>query len=378
MRREFGASDRAFEGEVDAFLDAHWPRDAVLNFTHEENWRRALVQRGWSVPSWPQAAGGPGWSATQIFIWRRACAARGVPQTDDPAIDIVGPLLLRHATAAQQARYLPEIRDYLCRWCVGFAEPECGDDWTALSTNVTLVDAEYELSGTKTWVRDGLHARRMFCLARIEGGPQHGLFAVDMTMAGVTVAPIGTLDGEADMVQVTMDAARLPAEALLAGPAQAGDFATVLFASEYSTLSQSAVAQAQLDVLDQTIEAFDESDSIHQRRHAIAVELEGLQALELRYLDARRRQVTLPFSLGVLRLKSREILLQLGALQVESFGYYALPYPDETLLHNEGPIGPENAAATIRQTLTQQVAAIYEGSAERLKDETWRAINNEG
>jgi alkylation response protein AidB-like acyl-CoA dehydrogenase len=199
-----------------------------------------------------------------------------------------------------------------------------------------------------------------------------------MGAPGVTITSIATLDGDAGMAQVTLDAVRVPADALFAGPFEAGELARLLFASESSTLSRSAVAAAQLDVLDAVIETFDPSDSIHQRRQAVAVELEGLKALELRFLDARQRRQPLPFSLELLRLKSREILLQLGALQVESFGYYALPYPDETLLHNEGPIGPENAAATIRRTLTQQVAALYEGSAERLKDATWRGINTEG
>ena len=91
----------------------------------------------------------------------------------------------------------------------------------------------------------------------------------------------------------------------------------------------------------------------------------------------RERGVEVPFPLSILRLRSREILLQLGALQMESFGYYALPYPDEMLLHNEGPIGPNAAAATVRQNLTQHVAALYEGSAEALRDSTWRELSAE-
>jgi alkylation response protein AidB-like acyl-CoA dehydrogenase len=378
MRRELSGPEIAFEREVQAFLDAHWGPAGTAGGADEGSWRRALVERGWSVPTWPAVAGGPGWSATQVFIWRRACAARGVVLEDDAAIDIVGPLVLRYADAAQQTRYLPEIRNYECRWCIGVAEPESGDDWSAMSTVAAPSGAGFELNGTKTWVRDGLHARRMCCLAGVGSAGSQGLFAVDMAAPGVTITSIATLDGDAGMAQVTLDAVRVPADALFAGPFEAGELARLLFASESSTLSRSAVAAAQLDVLDAVIETFDPSDSIHQRRQAVAVELEGLKALELRFLDARQRRQPLPFSLELLRLKSREILLQLGALQVESFGYYALPYPDETLLHNEGPIGPENAAATIRRTLTQQVAALYEGSAERLKDATWRGINTEG
>jgi len=60
--------------------------------------------------------------------------------------------------------------------------------------------------------------------------------------------------------------------------------------------------------------------------------------------------------------------LQLGALQIDCFGYYALPYPDPAfpnpmLLHNEGPIGPDEAAGVMQHALADQVAAFFEQDA---------------
>ena len=72
----------------------------------------------------------------------------------------------------------------------------------------------------------------------------------------------------------------------------------------------------------------------------------------------------------MLRGRSREILLQLGDLQVQSFGYYALPYPDEALLHNEGPIGPEGATAAMRRVLSTRIALQHETASQWM--ESWK------
>jgi len=45
------------------------------------------------------------------------------------------------------------------------------------------------------------------------------------------------------------------------------------------------------------------------------------------------------------------------------------------LLHNEGPVGPPDAAKTVRQHLTRQVIEQYEGSAEELRDAVWREVS---
>ena len=387
-----------FRQRMEEFIRTHWriagnePAPGELRAWHE-----ALVAAGWSVPHWPRAAGGAGWSPTQLHIWRQACAAAGVPLDDDIGVEIIGPLLLRFATPAQQRQYLPGIRTFASRWCIGFAEPQAGTDHTAMRTTAApALDTQgWRLNGVKTWVAHTQQAHWICCYAviaddglendrsRDEGcavasgrvaASQVGVFAVPLDAPGVELAALTTFDGSQHMAEVTFTDTALPGDALLARSDQGAAFAQLFFSTELSTLSRSAVARAQLQVLDETLGGLDPADDLHAKRHALAVELEALEAMELRYLDARQRNIEAPFPFSVLRIRSREILLKLGALQVESFGYYALPYPDEMLLHNEGAIGPAGAAATVRRNLAQQVAALYEDSVEQLRDSAWREL----
>jgi hypothetical protein len=85
------------------------------------------------------------------------------------------------------------------------------------------------------------------------------------------------------------------------------------------------------------------NEDIGRRKIEAAVEQRGLQALELRYIDALQRHETPPFPIELLAVKAFELERVMGALLMDSFGYYALPYPDVWLQHNEGRVGPEGA-----------------------------------
>ena len=377
MQREFNVAEQDFRQQLTAFFTG---LESAAGRVSLSAFKGAVCARGWSVPTWPQSAGGPGWNAAQIFIWLQACAAHGIDVEADPGVWIVGPLLFHRATNSQQQRFLPGIRELQAQWCIGLVEPDAATVVDQLSATSRAGKREYLLNGTKTWVVDGVNAQWMCCLARLD--PGHGdedfaLFAVDMRSQGLQVQAIKTLDGAVSMAEVRFIDVLVGSENLLVGPAESQALAQLLSADEYAALSRSAVARIQLEVIDMSLAALDPGDAVHSTRNQLAIDLAGLEALELRYLDALGRAEEPPVPLTMLRMKSREILLQLGALQLECFGYYALPYPDERLLHNEGPIGPEDTVATLRRTWVQQVAAIYEGSTESLKDELARQLEIE-
>jgi alkylation response protein AidB-like acyl-CoA dehydrogenase len=79
------------------------------------------------------------------------------------------------------------------------------DDWRAgtTTTEARPADGGVTLHGAKTFVLDGTGADVLFVLARSPGGP--GFFAVDPSSAGVTRAPLVTLDPTRPMAQVTFD-----------------------------------------------------------------------------------------------------------------------------------------------------------------------------
>ncbi len=57
-------------------------------------------------------------------------------------INLVGPTLLAHGTAEQQARWLPDILRADTLWCQLFSEPNAGSDLASRSTQATRADPD--------------------------------------------------------------------------------------------------------------------------------------------------------------------------------------------------------------------------------------------
>ena len=135
----------------------------------------------------------------------------------------------------------------------------------------------------------------------------------------------------------------------------------LLCVPERVLLRTHAAAQQLLDV-EQRIAAFDPEDVMHRQVDELKVSLAALAALEQRYIDAQISARVPPFPLELLNLKGHEIFTQLGALQVQSFGYYALPYLDEVLSHNEGGLGQAGGnnpdGAILRQALRNKAGVL--------------------
>src|ERR1700694_4432720 len=89
MDLSFTEEERAFQGEVRAFLDARLTPDlrraqALTPGVFPEpditmRWHRILYEQGWVAPAWPREFGGPGWSVGQRYIFDVETALAGAP-----------------------------------------------------------------------------------------------------------------------------------------------------------------------------------------------------------------------------------------------------------------------------------------------------------
>ena len=87
MSLSFTPDELRFRDEVRAFLADHLPprmrraSSLTVSFFSDPDvvvpWQKALHERGWVAPGWPQEYGGPGWSATQRWIFESECAQQG-------------------------------------------------------------------------------------------------------------------------------------------------------------------------------------------------------------------------------------------------------------------------------------------------------------
>ena len=77
MDLAFSPEEVAFRDEVRAFIAENYP--AHLRGKQDEGeelgkqdmlaWHKILAKKGWAAPAWPTQYGGPGWTATQRYIF---------------------------------------------------------------------------------------------------------------------------------------------------------------------------------------------------------------------------------------------------------------------------------------------------------------------
>ncbi len=82
-------------------------------------WQAVLHARGWAAPDWPVEHGGTGWSMAQRYIYREESAAAEAPALMPMSLRMLGPTLIGHGTAEQQARFLPRVLSGEDFWCQG-------------------------------------------------------------------------------------------------------------------------------------------------------------------------------------------------------------------------------------------------------------------
>jgi alkylation response protein AidB-like acyl-CoA dehydrogenase len=132
---------------------------------------------------------------------------------------MIGPVLMKYGTQAQKDHYLPRMLRLEDWWCQGYSEPGSGSDLASLKTRAERVGDRYIINGQKTWTTMAHHADWIFCLTRTDTGAkaQRGIsmILIDMKQPGVTVRPIRTLDGGAEVNEVWLENVEAPLENLV-------------------------------------------------------------------------------------------------------------------------------------------------------------------
>jgi alkylation response protein AidB-like acyl-CoA dehydrogenase len=396
MDLKLRAADLAFQDEVRAFIDTHWPRavrdlDALREFDgrptpHERRWLDALVARGWSVPSWPVEHGGTGWSPTQHHIWDRETARAGCPEMSPFGARMLAPVLYTWGTPAQRAQYLPPIREARVQWCQGYSEPGAGSDLAALTTRAVRDGDHYIVNGAKTWTSSAHIADWMFCLVRTNPAAtkrQSGIsfLLIDMKTPGIDVHPIVILGGVHAVNSVTFTDVRVPVANRVGEENDGWTYAKGLLTHERTGIAGVARSQVQLARLRELavttgVDGARLIDNATFKRDidTVDVELLALEITELRTLASVEAGGAPGPGSSILKIKGTEIGQRIADLTMEAFGYYAIPFPDRQLIDNEGPIGPETAVAAIQRMLFGRASSIFGGSNEIQKNIIAKAV----
>jgi hypothetical protein len=207
---ELSCEERAFEAEVEAFLEAEQAPDVMdphpeqLSQTVDTPAKRAFMKklsgRGWLGMSWPKQYGGQERTGIYDFVLTEALSRRGAPQPGK-GVGIVGKTIIRHGNDAMKAFFLPKIIRGEIEFAIGYSEPGAGSDAANMQLRATRDAARggWVLSGQKIWTTSAHFADWYWVGARTDAASKHKgitLFLIPMDHPGLTVRPTWTIGDE--------------------------------------------------------------------------------------------------------------------------------------------------------------------------------------
>jgi alkylation response protein AidB-like acyl-CoA dehydrogenase len=222
--------------------DACWGgRKFVFQSPAQEQWLRAMAQRGWTVPDWPREYGGGGLSPAETKVLKEEMAAVGarIPLMSF-GISMLGPALLKFGNEEQKKKYLGEIACGDIRWCQGYSEPGAGSDLAGLQTKAEDRGDHYLVNGQKVWTSYADEADWIFCLVRTSSDSKHGgisFLLFDMESPGVSTRPILLISGNSPFCETFFDDVKVPKDQLVGEENKGWDVAKYLLGHEREMIS---------------------------------------------------------------------------------------------------------------------------------------------
>jgi acyl-CoA dehydrogenase len=192
---------------------------------YPEEFVRALTGAGWLSALIPEEYGGAGLGITEASIILEEVNRSGANSGACHAQMYIMGTLLRHGSATQKRKYLPDIAAGKLRLqSFAVTEPTTGSDTTRLKTMAVRKGDCYIVNGQKVWTSRVQHSDLMLLLARTTPLNQTqnksdglSVFLVDLRTSGgngITVRPIRNMPNH-ETNEVFIDNLEVPAENLV-------------------------------------------------------------------------------------------------------------------------------------------------------------------
>jgi alkylation response protein AidB-like acyl-CoA dehydrogenase len=317
--------------QAKANADAHFEMEEVME------WHRILHAKGWVAPHWPKEFGGPGWDASERFIFSEELEKAGAPALSPFGLSMVGPLIMQFGTDAQKQRFLPKILSGEEVWCQGYSEPNSGSDLASLRTEAREDGDHFLVNGQKTWTTYAQYADWIFCLVRTDTKvkKQSGIsfLLIDMKTPGVTVKPMLTSGHTTAFCETFFDNVSVPKENVVGRVNEGWTMAKALLGHERTLIAavgQSSRALVRVKRIAQSTIKDGKpllEDPIFRARVAqVEIELEALKMANYRSLaGAQLGHAPGPES-SILKLRGSEIMQRCMELAMDAMGQNALSW----------------------------------------------------
>ena len=209
--------------------------------------------------------------------------------------DVVAPYLLNLTTEEQKARWLPAFVNGEMITAIAMSEPGAGSDLQGLRTTARRDGSDWLVSGSKTFITNGIHADLVLVVARTDpdrGAHGFSLLAVERGMPGFergrNLDKVGMK--AQDTAELFFDEVRVPAGNLVGTPG--GGFVHLMNALPQERLSIAVVAVAAArKILDLTLAyckertAFGKAIGSFQHNRFVLAEMETEISIAEQYID---------------------------------------------------------------------------------------------
>ncbi len=386
MDLNFSAEDETFRQEVRDFFADEYPaelREKRKNgepLTAEDNrrWQSILADKGWAAPKWHKDFGGPGWTATQRYIFDEEFAASRLPRGGGMGISMIGPIIGTYGNDEQKERFIPDILHGRTRWCQGYSERGAGSDLANLQLKAELKGDHYLLNGHKIWTSGAHLADWIFCLTRTssEGKKQEGItfLLFDLKTPGVTIKPIYNMTGNHGFNECFFEDVKVPVENRIGEENKGWTYAKVLL--QHERTGQAGVRNSKASIRQIRTLAREEVDGdggnlwddpgFRDRVNGLDIEVEALYYSEMKTLaDAAAGRLPGPGS-SYLKCKGTEIGQKLSEIRIEMAAQYGAPNAREMARQkdNIGAVGPGWSRGIMAGYLGGRATTIFGGSSE--------------
>ena len=185
---------------------------------------RRMGELGLLGVDYPSEHGGGGadlWMSVVLAEELARCRSGGVAFSVIVHTDMSSPWLVRFGTEEQKARYLPDILSGKTVCALAITEPGAGSDMAALTTRARRDGDGWLISGSKTFITNGVYGDLYFVAARTRDvePPHRGLsqFLVERGTPGLTVTKKLQKTGmwASDTAELLFEEVRVPAESLI-------------------------------------------------------------------------------------------------------------------------------------------------------------------
>ncbi|MGN6680249.1 MAG: acyl-CoA dehydrogenase family protein [Streptosporangiaceae bacterium] len=327
-------------------------------------WERRLADARLICPQWPDEFGGKGMDGVRLAVLNEEFHQAGLPRVRRGMGEtLVGPSIIVHGTAEQQAYFLPRIIVGEDMYCQGFSEPNQGSDLAGVQTKAEVQGDEVVITGNKVWTSGAQRATMMFALCRSDpDAPKHaGLSYVlfPFKHPGVQYRPIRQMSGAAEFCEDFIDGVRVPLFNVIGGLNNGWKVAMTTLGHERggaATIQHLGYEREFWDLVDTARKYGKDTDPLVRQQLAWAyTDVQVMKFSGLRTLAqvAEGRQPGPEAS--VAKLAWSEYHKRLGEIAVGIVGTDALVRPD-------GPDYPTNIWQNV--FLSSRAGTIYSGTSE--------------